>query len=176
MTKKVFSFDAETNGLWGQAFAIGALVYDEQGTEIARFVGRLPDTEVTDAWVIENVLPQITSIPVTHNNYDSLLADFASFYLAHKEDADIVVHMGFIVEAKILRDLHDQKLIGDWDGPYPLIDISGHLQAAGADPTSIDKFVTEHHLSVGEFAGGTHNPLYDSAATAVSYRYLTVGK
>lgn len=170
--KKVFSFDAETNGLWGQAFAIGALVYDEQGTEIARFVGRLPDTEVTDSWVRENVLPKIGDIPVTHADYDALLADFAKFYLANKEGADVVVHMGFIVEVKILRDLHEHKLIGDWDAPYPLYDVSGNLQAAGADPTSVDKFVSEHGLSIGEFAGGTHNPLYDSAVAAVVYRHL----
>ncbi|MDD2388096.1 MAG: hypothetical protein PHP52_15080, partial [Bacteroidales bacterium] len=75
--RKIFTFDAETNGLWGKAFAIGALVYDEQGTEIARFVGRLPDTEVTDQWVKDNVLPQITDIPVTYQNYEQLLADFA---------------------------------------------------------------------------------------------------
>jgi len=49
--KKVFSFDAETNGLWGQVFAMGALVYDYKGKEIARFVGRLSDSEVTDEWV-----------------------------------------------------------------------------------------------------------------------------
>lgn len=170
--KKIFSFDAETDGLWGQAFAIGALVYDENGAEIARFVGRLPDSEVTDAWVRENVLPKITDIPVTHSDYDSLLASFAEFYKANKEGADIVVHMGYIVEAKVLRDLHDKGLIGDWDGPYPLYDVSGNLQAAGADPTSVDKFAAEHGLSVGEFAGGTHNPLYDSAVTAAVYRHL----
>lgn len=174
--KKVFSFDAETNGLWGQAFAIGALVYDEQGAEIARFVGRLPDTEVSDAWVKENVLPKITDIPVSHADYDSLLSDFAAFYKANKEGADVVVHMGFIVEVKILRDLHERKLIGDWDAPYPLYDVSGNLQAVGADPTSVDKFVAEHKLSVGEFAGGTHNPLYDSAVAAAVYRHLLNGK
>ena len=36
MTKKVFSLDAETNGLWGQAFAIGAVIY-EDGREVKTF-------------------------------------------------------------------------------------------------------------------------------------------
>jgi hypothetical protein len=170
--KKIFSFDAETDGLWGQAFAIGALVYDENGAEITRFVGRLPDTEVTDSWVKENVLPKITDIPVTHGDYGALLVSFAEFYKANKQDADIIVHMGYIIEARILRDLHDRGLIGDWDGPYPLYDVSGNLQAAGADPTSVDKFAAEHNLSVGEFEGGTHNPLYDSAVAAAVYRHL----
>lgn len=170
--KKIFSFDAETDGLWGQAFAIGALVYDEKGVELARFVGRLPDKEVTNEWVRENVLPKITDIPVTHQTYDELLADFAAFYMANKEGSDVVVHMGFIVETKILRDLHERKLIGDWDAPYPLYDVSGNLQAAGEDPTSVDNYIKKYGLSVGEFEGGTHNPLYDSAAAAVVYRHL----
>lgn len=169
---RVFSFDAETNGLWGEAFAIGALVYDEDGAEIARFAGRLPDTEVTDTWVRENVLPKIVGIPVTHNTYEALLVSFAEFYKANKTGADVLVHMGFIVEVKILRDLHVAGLIGDWDAPYPLLDVSGNLQQAGEDPTSVDSYVKKHELSVGEFEGGTHNPLYDSAAAAVVYRHL----
>jgi hypothetical protein len=170
--KKIFSFDAETNGLWGKAFAIGALVYDESGIETARFVGRLPDTEVTDDWVRENVLPKIGDIPVTHGKYEALLADFAKFYMTNKQDADVIVHMGFIVEVKILRDLHVAGLIGDWDAPYPLLDVSGNLQQAGEDPTSVDSYVKKYELSVGEFEGGTHNPLYDSAVAAVVYRHL----
>lgn len=173
--KKIFSFDAETNGLWGEAFAIGALVYDENGAEIARFVGRLPDSAVTDEWVRTNVLPTLAGVPVTYEDYDSLLADFAKFYKANKDEVDIVVHMGYIVEVKVLRDMHDRGYIGDWDGPYPLYDVSGNLQAVGADPTSVDKYAAEHGLSVGEFEGGTHNPLYDSAVAAVVYRHLLLG-
>jgi hypothetical protein len=172
--KKVFSFDAETNGLWGKVFAIGALVYNQNGNEVTRFVGRLSDLEITDVWVRKNVLPKLSGIPVTHKSYEAMLVDFAAFYMAHKADADIVVHMGYIVEAKVLRDMHDAGLIGDWDGPYPLFDISGNLQAAGADPTNANKFVLEHGLSdsVEKFAGGRHNPFYDAAVTAAVYCYL----
>lgn len=166
---KIFSFDAETNGLWGQAFAIGALVVDECGTEITRFVGRLPDSEVTDSWVKENVLPKIQNIPVTHMTYAELLSDFAKFYKANKTDADVIVHMGYIVEAGLLRDMHAQGVIGDWDGPYPMLDVSGNLQQAGEDPTSVDSYVKKNELSVGEFEGGTHNPLYDSAVAGADH-------
>jgi hypothetical protein len=170
--KKIFSFDAETNGLWGQAWAIGALVYDENGAEIARFQARLPESAVTDEWSQKNTLPQVQGIPVTHTDYTSMLADFAEFYMANKSNADVVVHMGYIVEAKLLRDMHEHSLIGDWDGPFPLYDVSGNLQAAGANPTSVDTFAKDHDLVVGEFEGGTHNPLYDSAVAAAVYRYL----
>lgn len=168
---KIFSFDAETNGLWGQAFAIGALVYDESGVEITRFVGRLPDTVVTDEWVRTNVLPTIGTIPVTHSDYASLLADFAKFYLANKADADVIVHMGVPVESSLLKDMHTQGLIGDWDGPFPLLDLAGELAQAGEDSTSCDKYVAKWKIVVPDF-GTTHNPLYDSAVAAEVHKHL----
>lgn len=171
MGRRVFSFDAETNGLWGQAFAIAALVYDENGKAATAFVGRCPIVGDVDKWVAENVLPQLTEVPVTHQDYDSLLADFAKFYLAEKADADIIVHMGYIVETKVLRDAHERGLIGDWDGPFPLIDIAGNLQQAGENPTSVDEYVRKHGLSVPDF-GTTHHPLYDSAVAAAVYGHL----
>ena len=169
--KKIFSFDAETNGLWGQAFSIGALVYDESCKEIARFVGRLPDTAVTDSWVKDNVLPKMETIPVSHESYDSLLADFAKFYLTNKAEADVIVHMGTPVESNLLRDMHSKGCIGDWDGPFPLLDLAGMLAQAGEDPTSCDKYVAKLGLVVPNF-GTTHNPLYDSAVAAEVYKHL----
>lgn len=170
--KKIFSFDFETDGLWGAIFAAAAIVYDESGCEMAHYLGRVNDTKVSNAWVKENVLPQLVGVPAAYEDEESLLADFAKFYLANKTDADVVVHMGYIVEAYGLRRMHDLGLIGDWDGPYPLYDISGNLQMAGEDPTSVDSFVTKFGLKIADFEGGTHNPLYDSAVAAVVYRYL----
>lgn len=169
---KIFSFDAETNGLWGEAFSIGALVYDESGKEIARFVARLSDEKVTNEWVKENVLSQIKAIPVTHQTYNEMLRDFADFYMQHKEGADILVHMGVPVESRILRDMYEFGYIGEWDGPFPLCDVAGNLQQAGENPTSVDKYVKKFVLSVPGFDGGTHNPLYDSAVAVVVYRHL----
>ncbi len=171
---KIFSFDAETNGLWGKAFSIAALVYDEQGKEIARFIGRCPIEGETNSWVAENVLPKMEDIPVSHNSYDELLADFAKFYLANKIDAHIIVHMGVPVESSLLKDMHSCGFIEDWDGPYPLIDIAGNLQQAGEDPTSVDKYVTKYGLNVPK--GNTHNPLYDSEVAAVVFAHLQKSK
>lgn len=170
--RSVLSFDAETNGLWGQAFAIGALVYSENGEELDRFAGRLPDNVVNDPWVIENVLPQLSVMPISHESYDSLLVDFAKFYLKHEDGKDVVVHMGFPVEAKILFDMHERGLIGDNESPFPLIDVSGHLLQVGEDPTSVDAFIAKNGLKVRKFIGETHNPLYDAEAAYVTYRYL----
>jgi len=166
---KIFSFDAETNGLWGQAFSIAALVY-ENGVEIARFIGRCPIEGDVNSWVAENVLPKMEDIPVTHNSYDELLADFAKFYLANKTNAHVIVHMGVPVESSLFRDMHSRGFIGDWDGPYPLIDVAGNLQQAGENPTSCDGYVAKYGLKVTE--GNTHNPLYDSEVAAVVFSHL----
>ncbi len=169
---KIFSFDAETNGLWGQAFAIAAIVYDENGMEMERFIGRCPISEAVDGWVKENVIPQIAGIRENYSSYEEMLAGFAEFYLANKNGSDIICHMGYIVETKVLRDMHELDLIGDWDGPYPMFDVSGNLQQAGYDATSVDAYAKKFGLQVEQFEGGSHNPLYDSAIAAVVYRHL----
>lgn len=174
MNSRIFSLDAETNGLWGQAFAIGARVYDAStGEVLAEFVGRCPIVGNVDGFVQDKVLPQMTTIFENHADYGALLADFAKFYLANKQDADVIVHMGVPVEAKLLIDMHARGLIGDWDGPYPLYDVAGFLAQAGEDPTSVDGYVRKHGLVIADdFAGGTHNPLYDSEVAAQVYLHL----
>ena len=172
---KILSFDAETNGLYGDAFAIGAIVYNKKGQEIDRFVARLPDSSVADEWVRENVLPQLSGFKVTHESYLEMLREFADFYMRYRESKKLV-HMGCPVEAKLIIDMSSVGFIGQWDGPYPLIDVAGHLEMAGEDPTSIDKFLKKSGINVAGFEGGTHNPLYDSAAAASTYFELMSGK
>lgn len=166
---KIFSFDAETNGLWGRAFSIAAIVYDN-GVETSRFIGRCPIEGEINSWVAENVLPKMEDISVSHDSYDELLKSFAEFYLANKADASIIVHMGVPVESSLLKDMHSRGYIGDWDGPYPLIDVAGNLQQAGENPTSCDEYVAKYGLKVVE--GNTHNPLYDSEVASVVFMHL----
>lgn len=168
--KKIFSFDAETDGLWGNPFAIAAIVYEDE-IETARFLSRLPDATVTDTWAIKNVLPTLTGVEVTHADYSAMLSDFAAFYLAHKDGAEVICHMGYIVEAYLLREMHRIGVIGDWDGPYPLYDVSGNLQAAGEDPASVDAYAKKHGLEVSDY-GTTHNPLHDCEVAAQVYMHL----
>lgn len=169
---KVFSFDAETNGLYGEAFCLAAVVIDEAGNEVANFVGRCPIAGAVDGWVAENVLPNLEAIEVTHADYGSLLEGFYAFYKEHKVDATVIAHMAHPVETKVLRDLVEVDLGGRmWDGPYPLIDVAGVLLAKGFNPTSVDTYNTGHGVTV-PFDGATHHPLYDSWAAAVAFRHL----
>ena len=159
---KYFSFDAETNGLWGQAFSIAAVC--EDGSE---FIGRCPIEGNVNPWVKDNVLPQMEGIKITHSDYKSLLSDFIKFYLQKKEGRTILVHMGLPVEAKLFLDAHEMGLLGDWDAPYPLVDISAIPEIG----TSVDSYNKKNEIEVPTFEGGTHNPLYDSYATMMAYDY-----
>ena len=170
MKKKVFSFDAETNGLWGQAFSVAAVVREEDGS-IKEWIGRCPIEGETNSWVKNNVLPEMEGIKVSHESYENLLRDFMKFYMENKEGADIIVHMGIPVESKLFIDAHDKGIIGDWDAPFPLIDISA-LPEIG---TSVDSFNEKNGIVVPDLTGKTHNPLYDSYAALFAYEKVMNG-
>lgn len=167
---KILSIDAETDGLWGRPFSIAAIVYENE-EEVSRFVSRLPNSAVKNNWVIENVLPTLDNIEVTHNSYEDMIKDFSDFYKSHKQDAKCICHMGYVVEAFLFREMHRLRAIGDFDAPYPLIDISGHLEMVGEDSTSVDAYAKKHGIKISDY-GTTHNPLYDCEVAARVYFHI----
>ena len=166
MNKKIFSLDAETNGLWGQAFSIGCVWTTENG-EVKQFVGRCPIEGEVDEWVSQNVLPKMEEIPITHSSYKELLKSFMEVYMKEKEGADVIVHMGLPVEARLFMDAHNLSIIGDWDAPYPLIDVSAYKEIND----SVDNYNQKNGLKVPPCTGGTHNPIYDSYAALLAYQH-----
>ena len=173
---KIFSFDAETNGLTGKAFALSAVVLQD-GIETAKFVDRCPIEGDVDGWVATNVLPQMTDIPVTCTSYEEMLAKFFGFFKEHKDGADVIFHMGLPVEARVIIDAHDLGILGPFEGAYPWIDLSGVLLGKGYDPTTVDGYNSGHGIvvNIDDVVGGTHNPLYDSRAAALCYQDLMMG-
>jgi hypothetical protein len=191
---KVFSFDAETNGLWGEPFSIGAVV-TERGIPVAEFIGTCPIQGEVNQWVAENVVPQCGEI--THPNLYSLLVDFGKFYHKHREGAVFIAHMGYIVEAYLLRLMRQHNIIGEWEAPYPLHDVASIIYGAEIpydddrkrlDPVSIDTSLKYYKSSPSEYyekiykayekatakiAGKTHNPLWDSYQAAEMFAYMT---
>ena len=164
--KKIFSFDAETNGLWGQTFAIAAVVKSEAGT--ISFIGTCPIEGQVNQWVAENVLPVMENIPEEYEyaSYKELLKAFVSFYKKYKEDADIIVHMGLPVEARLFIDAHNMGILGDWEAPFPLIDISAYPEIN----ISVDTYNKKNGIE-NPYIGSPHNPLYDSWAALVAYEH-----
>lgn len=167
--KIIFSFDAETNGLWGKAFAVAVIVYTPEGEEVERLSLRCPiEGGEVSPWVAENVLPQMEAIEVTHGSYSEMLKAFSEFWLKYKDVAVALVHMGHIVEAALIRDAHEMGYLGDWDAPYLWNDLCVIPEVGD----SVDAYAKAHGIEVSDYAGGTHNPLYDSEVTAKVYFHV----
>ena len=172
----IFSFDAESDGLWGPIFAIGARVmrndglcetYDSSNRQL-RFAGVLDlgKVKIRNEWVRKNVVPAVARMNASRfDSYHELLKEFSKFYLywRKREGVLIAAHMPYIVESKLLRDMREAGFIGEWDGPYPLYDVAGYLDMVDKDPTSVDKFAAELGIiNEKEEKEKEHNPLYDS--------------
>jgi hypothetical protein len=171
--RKVMSIDAETNGLWGNPFAIAAILYDEKGKELDKICLRLPNLFVTNDWVKLNVLPTLNNFEVTHSVYEEMLKDFAVFYKKYKSQCQVLWHMGHIVEAHLFRELHRLGLIGDWDAPYVPIEVSAYLEQVGEPADSVDNYAKEHGIEIKDY-GSTHNPLYDCEVAYKVYKNVVM--
>lgn len=175
MKKNVLSLDAESDGLWGNPFAVAATLTTAEGNDVASFAMRLNDAVVSNEWARQNVLPHIQDIPVSHiEGYETLLREFAAFYMANKTGAVVIAHNPCPVEAHLFRECHRIGAIGDWDAPYPLIDLNGLLDLAGEDPTLGGscgrQYILDHGLEMP--TGSDDNPLFDCRAATVIYRHL----
>ena len=102
--KNVFYFDAETDGLYGAVWAIGAVVQTHDGVEIARFAGQVDPSDLTDGWVRENIA-------------------------AHIKLPRSPVESGLFRAC-----VEDSPAERTWEGPYPLHEVATLLLAAGIDP------------------------------------------
>lgn len=192
MKKFTMSIDAESNGLWGNAFAVAGIIYDSQtGEEVDKICLRLPSDAVTDSWVKENVLPTL-NFPVTHTGnvlfdtqigkekrlektYKEMLSDFSNWYKKYKDDSDVLWHMGHIVESHLFREMHKFGFIGDWDAPYVPIEVSVYLEMAGESADSVDSYAKKHNLDITDY-GTTHNPLYDCEVAFKCYFHIINNK
>ena len=173
--KRYLSLDAETDGLWGNPFAIGMIIYEVivgKLEKIEEVSWRLPNSVVKNDWVIANVLPTL-DFTVTHESYEEMLKDFSEKYMSEK-DATVIWHMGHIVESHLFRELHRLGFIGDWDAPYVPIEVSALLAAAGEKPDSVDYYVEKYNIE--KPTGSTHNPLYDCEVTAKVFEHLCLNK
>ncbi len=169
---KVFSFDAETNGLYGFAFAI-AVTVRKDGREIASFQGRIPDSFVTNDWVKQNILlPRaLDGMPITHQTSEDLEEAFWNFWMQHRDGATAIAHCGYPVETGLCRRCverkPDERL---FQGPFPLHELETILFAVGEYPIAAEQYASNHGVVI-PFAGKEHHPLYDAVVTAVVWEH-----
>ena len=169
--RKLFSVDAETDGLYGRAFAV-AVTVREDGREVANFSGRVSDEEVTNEWVRANVLPTLRDMPVTHSSIEELEEAFWKFWMSQKDNAVVIAHCGSPVESGLFRRCVERDLASlAFAGPSPAIhDVATVLLALGEDPASVDGYNKKNGILV-PFDGVSHHPMYDAASAAVAWEH-----
>lgn len=169
---KILSVDAESNGLHGQPFAIGAICTDDDQPTADVFAAKCDIDGPVDPWVLANVTPALDGMTEV-GPYADLLGDFADWYDAHRTGATVIAHVAVPVEARLFADM--VRILGrdPFSGPFPLHDLATLLYAGGWDPLSADSYIANNGLAVPVAAGmSPHNPLYDAAVAEVAWRHL----
>lgn len=156
MKENIFVFDVESTSLHGTGFAVGAVVYNKDGTEIDRFeLMSLEGAAVANQWVKDTVLPHLQDMPTCNLRY-TLRESFYAFYMKHKETAEIWSDCNFPVETNFLSEIvNDAPKIREFEMPYPLKDISTIVDI------NIDRV---KECGIKDLR--KHNPLDDARASA----------
>lgn len=155
---KLLSFDLETNGLHGKAFAVGAVVMDAQGNVLEEFSARCRLSEKTDDWVKDNVLPAIAEMPITHTNYTELREAFWEWYTKTEPEVDyVLVNNGYPVEYRFLLDCQQANLEERyWQHPFPILELSSLLLMADRSGASFKRQLDAN------YGHKLHHPLEDA--------------
>lgn len=160
---RLISFDAESNGLHGAAFAVGAVMIEDGIAE--EFFARCPIAEPVDPWVAENVLPALSSASVTHDSARAMRDAFWFWLTSRKDGAVVVCDCGWPVEAGLLSACVADDPARAFAGPYPLHEVATLLLAAGMDP--IGNYAGTL-LSGSELASHrAHHPVDDARLSAL---------
>ena len=174
LKEKVFTFDAETDGLYGKPWAIGAVVFKD-GQEIDRFEAKIDESFIKDQWVIDNVIPECADMKITHTSLKEMLEDFWAFFQKHSDAFTVLSHMGHIVEANLMRITVEQDIQNrQWNGVYDSwTDVSQLLGMVGEKRDSVDAYMQKKGLTKPEMVGGNHNPIYDSLVAYEVWKNIT---
>lgn len=165
---KLLSFDLETNGLHGNAFAVGAVVIDAKGKVHDQFTGRCRLTAKVDPWVKTNVLPAIVDMPISHANSRELREAFWHWYLQAEAKSDyVLVNNGYPVEYRFLIQCQEENLDERyWQHPFPILDLFSLLIQVGYRSTSSRNKLIAEMLKQERYS--IHNPLHDAKLAALA--------
>ena len=125
MKKNILLFDVEAISLHGGAFAVGAIVADENDEIIDKFsLKSLEGERNVGDWVKQNVLPSLTDMPTCKTNLD-LGNKFYNWYLKHMDNCEIWSDVNYPVETNFLSALvSNDPIAREWKMPYPFYDVA----------------------------------------------------
>lgn len=158
-------FDVESLGLHGPAFAVGFVVVDANGAEVASGKWKYnPDkiaaTVESRQWVADNCPWAFDGSDGGVDSAKGLRDGFWNYWSYWKSaGAVLAADVPWPVEANFLSAcIADAPEVRAWQGPYPLIDVASVRLAAGLDPLGTEE------RRVGELPA--HDPLADARQSA----------
>jgi hypothetical protein len=154
-------FDVESIGLHGEAFAVGWVVIDGDGNELAaRSAACHPDKaagrETDRSWVRQNV-PELDYDCASPREVREVF--WREWMLAKANGAELWAECAWPVEARFLAAcIDDDPTARGWDGPYPLHDVATAMHMAHMDL----------HATYGRNGDETpaHDPMRDARQSA----------
>jgi len=154
---KLLSFDLETNGLHGPAFAVGAVLMGCDGTVHESFSARCEIVGAVDGWVEKHMLQAIKAMDITHKSYVDMREAFWKWYVQTEPQADyVLVNNGYPVEYRFLLDCQEANLDERyWQHPFPILELSSLLLMLGQKPEIEGKFTIHHPLDDAKVAAIT---------------------
>lgn len=163
---RIFSFDAEPEGLYGPPFAIGAVVLGDSDTPESVFGGYTEPINPIHPWVQER-LAAAQQLDNHHDTREELLEAFWTFWLANRQNAVCVSDWGSPVESGLMRRcVAVNESERQFLGPTPLHEVSTALLCGEIDP-NVDR------IAFSGLVGMTkHNPVDDALASAICFRKI----
>lgn len=166
--------DCESAGLRGEIFS-AALIGPDGEILFDGFFRH--EAMKTNPWLAENVGQNLTG--EEFRSIDLFRAAFAHAYRIAREkygygdykSVAVVAHMGSPVESNFFQQLYDAGKIGEFDGPYPLLDTAPLLAAAGYDPTSEMAYADSVNINLPE-GYKPHSALSDAELTRMVWNNL----
>jgi hypothetical protein len=151
--KFLLSVDAESWGVMGDIFWIGAVVYDEEGKEVGAFSASVDpflcsqaepeDTDLlersnTRVWLTANVFPHMKyRMHLPNGTIASLRDGFWAWFQAVRANGEVhlLADCGLCIESRLLVDAIKDKPERLSEAPWFVHDVATALHIAGRDPT-----------------------------------------
>lgn len=172
MKNKLVFVDAESDGLYGSFLTVALVAADRDGNIIERaYYGISQENmQISDDWVRANVRPVLGEYEACENE-DELLEKAWVFWLKYSQDAYAVADVASPVESRlfmqcVLKDEQTRR----WQAPFPLLDLSSMLMAAGYDPLE-----NRDELLGRTASTKLHNALYDAETEAAVWKKCGFG-
>ena len=158
---KFMVFDVESIGLHGEAFAVAWVVIDKKGNMIDEGLlsccpSKAKGSDKNRKWIEENIPTLLITSPTRQHMLNTFWHEWRKWA---DMGAVLVADCSWPVETNFLTDcikLNSKER--EWQGPYPLYDISSMLMAMGKNPIAINERKAEELPA--------HHPLMDSRQSA----------